>query len=307
MFTQQLRFLNVYSGVTPFSINSYTDSISGMAYLDDDPVFAEHELHLMTTSEMTEEYNKPLAMSAGEASNNVSDILVVVVHNMCLNMLTAELKRQNIPWTYRGIFANACDSGQHVLDLDVDIPGLKRSDCDMVKKKLLNDEEYNVSDLWYISSPKYAPSPVYLKPHENPRDVFKAVDPQEKSQLMTLPPEILEMILSYLDENALISLGLSCKKLSNMPGFWRRIFIATFKFEDAKGWIDWHQYYRRALRFRLNFLSRARIVGVVRHNIPQFDSWARELGTEAQKFADGFLAHYGKTIEEYTKEVDSSP
>ncbi|KAJ1955725.1 hypothetical protein EC988_001726, partial [Linderina pennispora] len=281
MYTEQIRFLNVYSGVSPRNHGCYTDGPGGLVFIDDDPVFAEHELSIMCASEMTEEYNKPLAMSVGEAANEVTDILVVVVHDMCLEMLTAELDRQRIPWTYRGIFANACDSGRHVMDLDVDIPGLKRSETDKVKEILLNDEEYNVSDLWMISSPKYAPAPVYLQPHENPREVFKTVDSQEKSQLLSLPPEMLELVMSYLDEESLISMGLSCKKVANMPGFWRWIFLATFKIASAKGWIDWHQYYRRALRFRLNFMSRARITGIVRHNIAQYDSWSRQLSTEA--------------------------
>ncbi|ORX68417.1 hypothetical protein DL89DRAFT_268929 [Linderina pennispora] len=254
MFAEGFRVLNMYSGVSPRD---------GCCLVDRrfDVVRTFDSLFKNTPIRIVQEANP----NEAEGSLFSGDIQGIIVHEACLDILTGELNRRRVPWTYRGITTNACLQPT-VMNLDFAVPGFAQHETDTVAQKFSEFGFYDASNLMQL----------------------------QHSALLALPSEILNNMMRFLDEASLISLFFACKFIGAEPGFWRRMFAG-----DAVPGMDWHAYYRRATRFRMNLRNRARITAIVRHNIPMFETWNRRLRPDIERIANAFLAARRRCEEDF--------
>ncbi|KAJ1941615.1 hypothetical protein FBU59_003451, partial [Linderina macrospora] len=154
------------------------------------------------------------------------DIQGIIVHEACLDILTAELNRQRVPWTYRGITTNACLQPA-VMDLDFTAPGFAPHETEVVARKFKELGFYDASNLWLLANPSTLPSAESLI---SPDLTYLATATQQQSALLDLPSEILDNIMQFLDEPSLISMFFTCKRAGAERTFWRRMCVATYKY-----------------------------------------------------------------------------
>ncbi|KAJ1953018.1 hypothetical protein EC988_003234 [Linderina pennispora] len=287
MFAEGFRVLNMYSGVSPRDGCCLVDRRFDVVRTFDS-LFKNMPIRIVQEANPNE----------AEGSLFSGDIQGIIVHEACLDILTGELNRRRVPWTYRGITTNACLQPT-VMNLDFAVPGFAQHETDTVAQKFSEFGFYDASNLWLLANPATLPSAESLIPSD--RSYLASMQLQH-SALLALPSEILNNMMRFLDEASLISLFFACKFIGAEPGFWRRMFVASFKHVavgDAVPGMDWHAYYRRATRFRMNLRNRARITAIVRHNIPMFETWNRRLRPDIERIANAFLAARRRCEEDF--------